>query len=476
IFNVLTTYWIKNSTYFGFIMAILVNTVFISTMFTIFHLSKRSLKNKSSGLLIFILFWLAFEYLHFRWEINWPWLTTGNVFAFYPKWIQWYEYTGVLGGSLWVLIINTLVYKLVQNIINKENKKRIIVTSFTIFVLFLIPLLISYNIFNNYIEKEDPYTVVVVQPNIDPYNEKYGGIAYDKQIKLMLELAEQETDENTDLVVFPESAIQEPSLWERELEHSYSMDSIRKFLDKYPNIDIIMGSSTYKRILEGEDKTYEARQYGESNIWYYAYNTAMFMDTSKSIQLYHKSKLVLGVERMPLPKTLGFLKDFALDMGGTVGTLAADKERTPFVSSKNSLNVGTTICYESLYGEFCNGFVKNGANLLCIITNDGWWGNTAGHRQHYSFAPLRAIETRRSIARSANTGTSVFVNQRGEVFQPTDYWVKDVIKHNINANSKITFYVVYGDYIGRVSCFVAILLLLFAISRALINKKNDIKN
>lgn len=454
----------------------LFNTVFISTMFTVFHLSKRSLKNQSSGLVIFILFWLAFEYLHFRWEINWPWLTTGNVFAFYPKWIQWYEYTGVFGGSFWVLLVNALIYKLIKNFINRDSKKRIIVNSVMIVVIFLTPILISYNIFNNYTEKEDPYTVVVVQPNIDPYNEKFGGMDYDDQIKLMLDLAEQKTDENTDLVVFPESAIQEPSLWERELEFSYSVDSIRKFLDKHPNLDIIIGSSTYKMIPEDEDKTYEARQYGKSDIWYYAYNSAMFIDTSKNIQLYHKSKLVLGVERMPFPKTFGFLKDFALNMGGTFGTLAVDKVRTPFASSNNPIKIGTMICYESIYGEFCNGFIKNGANFLFIITNDGWWGNTPGHRQHYSFAPLRAIETRRSIARSANTGTSVFVNQRGEVFQPTEYWVEDVIKQDLNANSEITFYVIYGDYIGRVALFASILLLLLALSKGLINRKQEIKN
>ncbi|MBC8147125.1 MAG: apolipoprotein N-acyltransferase, partial [Bacteroidetes bacterium] len=109
-------------------------------------------------------------------------------------------------------------------------------------------------------------------------------------------------------------------------------------------------------------------------------------------------------------------------------------------------------------------------------TNDGWWGNTPGHRQHYSFAPLRAIETRRSIARSANTGTSVFVNQRGEVFQPTEYWVEDVIKQDLNANSEITFYVIYGDYIGRVALFASILLLLLALSKGLINRKQEIKN
>jgi apolipoprotein N-acyltransferase len=77
-----------------------------------------------------------------------------------------------------------------------------------------------------------------------------------------------------------------------------------------------------------------------------------------------------------------------------------------------------------------------------------------------SFARLRAIETRRSIARSANTGISCFINQRGDVFQKTRWWEDAVIKSNLNANNKITFYVNNGDYIARVSAFLSILLML----------------
>jgi apolipoprotein N-acyltransferase len=117
------------------------------------------------------------------------------------------------------------------------------------------------------------------------------------------------------------------------------------------------------------------------------------------------------------------------------------------------------------------GFVRNGANMIFIITNDGWWGNTAGHRQHMLFSSVRAIETRRSIARSANTGTSCFVNQRGDVFQATRYWEPAVIRQKINANNKITFYVRYGDYIARASIFGMVIFLLIAISQRLQRKK-----
>ena len=116
-------------------------------------------------------------------------------------------------------------------------------------------------------------------------------------------------------------------------------------------------------------------------------------------------------------------------------------------------------------------FVRNGAQLLFIITNDGWWGNTQGHQQHLAYAQLRAIECRRSIARSANTGISGFINQRGDLVKMSKYWTQDALKLQIKANKELTFFAHYGDYPGRVSAFLAALLLLISITVMLKKEK-----
>ena len=157
------------------------------------------------------------------------------------------------------------------------------------------------------------------------------------------------------------------------------------------------------------------------------------------------------------------MEKFALDLGGTIGSLATDPNQKPFLFAGDG-KVASVICYESVYGEFVNRFINNGANVIFVITNDGWWGNTAGHRQHLLFSRLRAIETRRSVARSANTGISCFINQRGDISQATEYWVPATIRSVINTNDKITFYVQYGDYIGRIFLLVAALMFLLTVS------------
>ena len=124
------------------------------------------------------------------------------------------------------------------------------------------------------------------------------------------------------------------------------------------------------------------------------------------------------------------------------------------VSPNDSIKIGTIICYESVYGEFVTEYVQKGAGYLFVITNDGWWGNTPGHRQHNSLSSIRAVETRRSIARSANTGISSFINQRGDVLQELTWWKRGALKQDLNYNTKLTFYVKHGDYIGRTAFYL----------------------
>jgi apolipoprotein N-acyltransferase len=69
------------------------------------------------------------------------------------------------------------------------------------------------------------------------------------------------------------------------------------------------------------------------------------------------------------------------------------------LNEKHGFKIAPAICYESIYGEFMSKYIRNGANLICIITNDGWWKNTPGHKQHMNYARLRAIETRTWVAR-----------------------------------------------------------------------------
>ena len=464
-----TTWWVYISTPVGIVATILVNTSLVGGAFFLFHITHRRLSGVSAAYTALIGYMLTAEYIHLRWDLNFPWLNLGNGFAAYPKLIQWYEYTGIFGGSLWILIVNILLFFFVRDrIMMKICSRKIGMRMAATLLLIIVPMIISIVMYTNYTEKINPVDVVVVQPNIDPYNEQF---ELDPMVvtERMLAMAAEKADSLTDFAVFPESAIQE-YIFEDQIESSPSIARIRRFNRSYNRMNVITGISSRKIFKPGEPLSPSARKFRDAEMYYDSYNTALFVAHDSILQKYHKSKLTPGVELMPYLDVLPFLKKFAIDLGGTTGSLGVNPDQTPFEIS-NNLKVAPCICYESVYGEFMNRFITNGANVIFVITNDGWWGNTPGHRQHMLFSVIRAIETRRSIARSANTGISCFINQRGDISQRTAYWVPAVIRGTINANDKVTFYVKYGDYIGRIFLLVAGLFMLLTISTSLRKRK-----
>jgi apolipoprotein N-acyltransferase len=189
------------------------------------------------------------------------------------------------------------------------------------------------------------------------------------------------------------------------------------------------------------------------------YNSAAFIKAHNEPKIYYKSKLVAGVELFPYKNILQpILGESLINLGGSISSLGTQSNRDVF--SSDNFNVAPIICYESIYGNFVNGFVQNGANFLAVITNDGWWKNTQGHKQHLMLSKLRAIENRRSLVRAANTGVSAVINQKGDIVKRLDYGIKGVIKAKIRLNNNLTFYTKYGDYIARISQFLSMLILL----------------
>jgi len=492
--NLLTTWWIYNSTFMGALMAVVLNSLFLAIVFQVFSWAKKQLSNKLAGYLALISFWIAFEYLHLNWILTWPWLTVGNGFCSYYMWVQWYEYTGALGGTLWVLVGNMLVFEGIRSgitnyelritndkIQTRENQSQtkpkwkflILNSKFLILTLVLIlwigfPIAGSYIIYNNYSEKSDPVNFVVVQPNVDPYSEQYS-LPPNQVVGRIMDLASPLLDSTTNFLVAPESAIQE-SMWEDDMRTFITLRLLKEVIVTYPQLNILIGGSTYKAYENEKASTRTARKFKNSDGYYDAYNTAILINSADSLQLYHKSKLTPGVEALPSFRGFKWLENFAINLGGTVGSLGTDNYRKVYTTIQ-TVPVSPVICYESVFGEFFAGFVKNGARVMIIITNDGWWGNSPGHRQHFAFAHLRAIETRRSIARSANTGISAFIDQRGDAHDVTEYWVPAVIKGILNANSEITFYVKYGDYIARIAVWLTAVLLVTAAAIAIFARR-----
>lgn len=461
VYNLGSTWWIWNASEGGMLFAVFLNSLLMSLFFQFFHVLKKVVSRKHGIFFLFIT-WISIEYFHYSWELSWPWLNLGNVFSITPKIVQWYEYTGVLGGSLWILIVNYCFYNLI--ISYKNNKQISKVSLYILSITLIVPIIISLVIYSTYNEKEDPIEVVCLQPNIDPYNEKFN-TSLSEQVDKLLKIAQKNITENTTILIAPETAIS-ASVWENNFTETSICSVFQDFSIKN-NVPILTGASTLKYFKTKQSNV--ARELSDNQGYYESYNTSILFDNNKIPQYMHKSKLVLGVEKIPFNTFFPWLEEVAIDLDGASGSLGV--EQTPKSFQMNNLNFTSTVCYESVYGGFVTQQVKNGAGFIFIITNDGWWGDTPGYKQHVSFASLRAIENRRSIARSANTGISCFINQKGDIFSKTKWWVEGALKESINKNNKVTFYTKYGDLLGEISkilfYFSLVILLYMSLKKAI---------
>ena len=460
VWNIITTHWLYYATLTGMLFAIIVNSILMSLIV----LASLSIWKKLSyklSIIFFISLWICFEKFHLNWDFSWPWLNLGNVFSENIKIIQWYEYTGVFGGTLWVLISNFVSYNLLKKLINNENFKSNI---FYLSVIILIPIIVSLIIYTNIDIEEEKIKTVIIQPNIDPYNEKFNR-SNDQNLRYLESILNDVKNRNS-LVILPETYFSDGSLIS-SLNYSTLIEGLKVIRERY-DTEILTGIELYDVFNDSSRvKKYSNRL--ENNRWLDLFNASIFI--SEDIDIYKKSKLVVGIEKMPYKNFLEpLLGSLLIDFGGLSYSRGYQDYRTVFKSNTGT-KVAPIICYESIYGEYVSEYVRNGANLLAIITNDGWWNNTEGHKQHLSYARLRSIETRKNIVRSANTGISAVINYRGEILKTIGYEQEGLINKNVGINDKITFYTKYGDYIFRLCLFFIIIISAFYLANLLKVKK-----
>jgi apolipoprotein N-acyltransferase len=447
IWNLLATWWLVLIEWLGGVFALVVNPLLMSIPLLLFHYFRRQF-NSQAVYGLWLILWLAYEFLQIQWDLAWAWLTLGNGLAPFPAVIQYYEFTGVLGGSLWILLINWGLWEFWQ----AKNLKLAIF----LMILPLLMLLFSYYQFTNYTEKGKSVKIIVVQPDIDPYTEKFSKqtkfIPFAQQFERLEKLTQPLLKPDIDLVLYPEAAT--GVLWDEIgfLKNPKAFSEFNHFnnlFKPYPQTRFLLGMNTFRFLPDSLKNLPTAIKMRSSEMYYLKYNSAVFrQDTSGRVKVYHKSKLVPGGESLPW---LGWLKPIYSQLDDLKGVVTPQTERTVF-QLDNQVKIASLICYESTFGEFANEFVKNGAQILTIITNDAFWRNSPEPWQHQQIDRLRAIETRRAIARASHHGYSGFINQKGEISQSTPLNRPLAIVGEIKANSELTFYTLYGDCLGRI-CF-----------------------
>ena len=467
--NIATTWWIVYTTLPGAIFANLANSSFYSIIFLLYSRVKRKIDFKA-GTLFLITFWISFEKFHLNWEFSWPWLNLGNVFSERINWIQWYEFTGVFGGSLWVLCSNFLLFYHLRKYSTFKDSRRFYIRIVPRVLLICSPIFISFLV-KPEINKGEEFKVLITQAKIDPWDSKYGNSRSNLDyFKIFKDLTSEELSANEyDFVLTSETFFSE-GYGENVDYFGYTKlyDSLNSYLSQFPNTNLISGIQFYKLYQDQPEKpTKSANAVGE-NIWVDYFNSSINMSANKDFEYNHKSKLVVGSEYMPFKSFLEpIIGTIMIDLGGTIRSMGTQhkSERKVFNHSFKDLKTISIVCYETIDGEYVANYVDLGANFISIITNDAWWGDTPGHRHLLSYARLRAIENRRYIVRSANSGVSAIINEVGEYNSTLPFDKKGTLSGKAYSIDNRTFYSKNGDYIARLSILISVLLLLLSFSK-----------
>ncbi|MBZ4190352.1 apolipoprotein N-acyltransferase [Niabella beijingensis] len=467
LWNVLTTWWVAKASVPGGISAFLANSLIMCVPWLAYFFTRIRFNRFISGMSL-IAFWMTFEWIHLNWDLSWPWLTLGNAFALHPNWVQWYEYTGAAGGSLWILLSNVLVFNVLLRY-REEGRSTGYFKLAAAWVLTLcLPVFLSRLIKQPLTLLHNKYNVVTVQPNYDPWDTKFVAGREEMQLQELITLSEKQLDANTTLVVWPETAVPYTVL-EDQLGENRFLTPLWGFLKRHPQANLLTGLEG-RRLFNTRVSRYAQKLPDGSFVE--GYNSAALFD-STAAQIYHKSKLVPGPE--VLPAFLSFMGPVFEKFGGTMGGYARDTTERVLQTSSHTFRVTPAVCYESIYGDYLSRFNRKGADLICVITNDGWWGDTQGYRQHMQYARLRAIESRKWVIRSANTGISCFIDPYGNIIQQLPWNRQGTLKQTVAAFVSETFYTRYGDWLYKTAAGIGVALLLLAVYKQFIQKQSSIK-
>lgn len=428
VWNLGTTYWLLMATVAGGAAAILANAVVLAIPL---GLAWPWLKKGAGGwvnALSAASVWILFEWLHTRWELAWPWLQLGNGLAAWPIMYQWIGLTGIFGLSFWVFTSVALI--------PVEYSQR---TSWKPFAWFTsVPLVLSVLLYFLWIPSpERSVPVTVVQPNYDSYL-RMGG--YAEPITPLLGLFELTDSVRTDeskLILWPENSLMDDIYDNFPRESQYLLEAAARDRDA-----TFITGATYMEIFPVDTDVSLVRRFG-NGVPFKAYNSALAWPTNDTLRIYQKRHLVPIVETIPWLRFLEAIDVIGIDFP-QMNSYHRGQEVVNFNTGYGL--VSTMICYDSVFPNWVRQTVREGAIFVTVITNDGWWGNTSGHHQHFEFARLRAVETRRAVLRSANNGISGVIDANGNILTKTDYWLRTGFTYHTPVYTTTTPYTQYGDW------------------------------
>lgn len=458
IFNLITLYWVggwsENSDMFLMIAGVTLlffNSLVFLIPSTLYYFAKK-MSGEKAAMLLLPFFWVAFEFAYSLTDFKFPWLTLGNSLPYFYTFIQIADTIGVYGLSLMILLANVLLFLSFQN----TSKRKSINILFIVLFLLVLAFPLSYGMFaNKTYTNTDLIKVGLIQPNFDP-NDKWSAGNLQKQLNVYLDLSKQTVEEGAELLIWPETAL---PVYLLSGNYDAYVNQIKEFIDSN-NVTLITGMPDAQFYFDENERPQEAKPTKTENVWYTSYNSILgFTPNENKIQKYGKMKLVPFGEKVPLVEHLPFLGDLIKWNVGISSWNTGKDTINIKVPLRDTIKVASIVCIESIYPEFNAQFIQRDADLIAVVTNDSWYGNTSGPYQHKEISVLRAVENRRSVVRAANGGISCLIDPSGKTIAETNMFERTAILVNVPLNNDFTFYT-RNPYVVPIICSIISLLII----------------
>jgi apolipoprotein N-acyltransferase len=440
LWNLGSTYWLMMATVAGGIAAIMANSVVLAIPLGLAWPFLKKEIPKWMGIFSAAAIWILFEWLHTRWELAWPWLQLGNGLAAWPSLYQWISLTGIFGLSFWIFISTALIPN--WDDWGKAGTWKPFLWITTVPVIISI---IMYMGLNHDIDRRVPVTVV--QPNYDSYLPMAGFREPVSPLVQLIALTDSVRTDSSALVIWPENSVMDDIYSNFPRESQFLLEAAAR----ERNATFLIGA-TYMDIFPVDTQEPLVRRF-RNGVPFKAYNSALAWPAGDTLRVYKKRHLVPIVETIPWLRWLD-----AVDVAGIDFPQLNSYHRGTEVVNFNTAYgpVPAMVCYDSVFPNWVRRTVLGGASFVTVITNDGWWGNTSGHYQHFEFSRLRAVETRRAVLRSANNGFSGVIDAKGNVIRKTKYWERTGFTEQIPVYTALTLYSRLGDWFVFVCLIVLI--------------------
>lgn len=432
---------------------------FLPPTIIFFFIARNAKFRKHQELILLFLppVWIGFEYLQVLNEFTFPWLSLAYTQTYNLSKIQYIELTGMYGISLWILMIGLLLFYGYRRLSKGKwplKSRQTAMLGVVIIILYFIPDLYTMvtSSHKKYTENFDDgkITVGIVQPNKNPWF-KWDSDQFEitkEYVGLMEESAKMKP--KPELIILPETSL--PYVMRMPLNESKHI-FIKDFVVN-SGIPVLIGTPDILYYGDTLTPPPDAREFSDGDR-YDIFNSAVLVEKGvkkENYQTHDKFKLVIGSERMPYQDRVLFLRDFIKWSVG-LSNFQIGKDTVLFnLDDKYTFN--TAICYESVFPNFIRDYINRGSEFIVIITNDGWWGKLFGTYQHNQYAVLRAIENRRWIARSANTGISCTIDPYGNMYNATEINVREIFNTEIGIRKEKTFYTKHGDILADTMIFL----------------------